>query len=300
MSNKASRTFTSAFKSAMSETALQVARQPELVKRMTTGASVVFASLAIALTVAPPPAAAQNNQVMRTAADAFAGIVGGAIGSQFGGGNGKKAAAAAGVAAGVWAAEALQQQESMPVNRSRGSRDIVSIGPVISSGWSNTRVPGADASGFQGRTVERQVLQSGTTQIGGDRVAKLVALERTFLAARDSYARSIYAADLAVDDSVLDPDGRGVQQQLAATRAQQRKSQSDFESARSTFVNAVEHMGSRGYDVHDFAYSHKLAQSRVTAGDMRRGDVERVTRGVRTGDDYKEGESVRGESYSSR
>ncbi|MFC5511007.1 hypothetical protein ACFPOU_07700 [Massilia jejuensis] len=253
------------------------------------------------MTAAPAPAQAQNNQVMRTAADVFGGVVGGAIGSQIGGGSGKKAATAAGVAAGVWAAEALQQ-DSAPTQRGRtfvssGS----SIGPVISPGWSNTRVSGAEPRMIQSRVVERQMqLPSGTTQLSDERMSKLVAMEGMFLAARDGYARAIFAAEQANDDAVLEPGARGVVQRQAATRAQQRQAQTEFESARSTFVSAVEHMGSRGYDVHYFAASHKMAQARVTANDMRRGDVVRVTRGARIVDEYAENDSVRGESYGNR
>lgn len=301
MSNQPSGAFTSAFASAMSGTALQAARHEGLAKRMSAAATAVIAGLAIAMTAAPAPAQAQNNnQVMRGAMDVVGAVVGGAIGSQIGGGSGKKAATVAGAAAGVWAAEALQQ-ESAPAQRGRtylssGS----SIGPVIAQGWGNTRVPGAEPRMIQSRVVERQTqLPSGTTQMSEERMSKLIAMEGVFLLARDGYARAIFSAEEATDDAVLDPGARGVAQRQVATRAQQRQAQGEFESARSTFVSAVEHMGSRGYDVHHFAPSHKLAQARVTANDMRRADIVRVTRGARIMDEYNENDNVR-ESYSNR
>ena len=117
---------------------------------------------------------------------------------------------------------------------------------------------------------------------------------------RDAYARTIFASEQAEDDAVLDGGGRGVQEKATATRAQQRKAQSEFDAARGTFVNAVQHMGERGYDVHDFAHSYMLAQARVTANDMNHGDVVRVTRGARIVEHYDDTNSVRGESYGSR
>jgi len=301
MSKQPSRAFTSAFASAMSATAIQAARHDGLAKRMSGAATAVIAGLAIAMTAAPAPAQAQNNnQVMRSAMDVFGGVVGGAIGSQIGGGNGKKAATVAGAAAGVWAAEALQQDPA-PTQRSRTFvSSSSSIGPVIAPGWGNTRVPGAEPRMIQSRVVERQMqLPSGTTQMSDERMSKLIAMEGMFLAARDGYARAIFAAEQAADDAVLEPGSRGVAQRQAATRAQQRQAQTEFESARNTFVGAVEHMGSRGYDVHYFAQSFRTAQARVTANDMRRGDVVRVTRGARIVDEYNENDNVR-ESYSIR
>jgi len=302
MSKQPSRVFTSAFASAMSATALQAARHEGLAKRMSAAATAVIAGLAIDMTAAPAPAQAQNNnQVMRGAMDVVGAVVGGAIGSQVGGGNGKKAATVAGAAAGVWAAEALQQ-DSAPTQRGRtfissGS----SIGPVIAPAWGNTRVPGAEPRMIQSRVVERQMqLPSGTTQMADNRMSKLIAMEGMFLAARDGYARAIFSAEQANDDAMLEPGARGVAQRQAATRALQRQAQAEYESARGTFVNAVEHMGTRGYDVHYFAQSHKIAQARVTANDMRREDVVRVTRGARIVDAYNENESVRGESYGNR
>lgn len=303
MSNQPSRAFATAFVSAMAATAVQASRNEGLSKRMSAAATAVITGLAIGLTAAPAPAKAQNNNtVMRSAMDVFGGVVGGAIGAQIGGGNGKKAATVAGAAAGVWAAEALQQDSaSAPVQRGRTVTSSSSLGPVIASGWGNTRVPGSETRFVQTRAVQRQVqLPSGTTPLSDERMSKLVAMEGMFLATRDGYARAIYAAEQAGDDAVLDASARGVQQIVAATRAQQRQAQGEFESARTTFVNAVEQIGSRGYDVHYFAHSHRIAQERVTAGDMRRGDVVRVTRGAQIVDEYNHNDSVRGESYSNR
>lgn len=311
MSKSPSRAFTTAFVSAMANTAVQAARHEVISKRMSAAAMAVISGLMIAMTAAPAPAQAQNtNSVSRTAIDVIGGVVGGALGSRIGGGNGRKAAMIAGSAAGVWAAESMQPGSQQGRSRTT-SMSNDSFGPAISPGWSNTRVPTSASSTTSSRTVlpdasytrlpDRQAtLQSGTTQMSDERMSKLVAMEGTFLAARDAYARAIYASEQADDDAVLDGGGRDVQQKLSGTRAHQRQAQTDFDAAKGTFVTAVEHMGQRGYDVHYFAHSHNLAMARVTSADMSRGDVVRVTRGARIVEQYDETDSVRGESYTHR
>lgn len=313
MSKQPTRAFVSAFTSAMSGVAAQAMRHEVITKRMTAAAIAAVTGLTIGLTAAPAPAQAQNsNSVMRTAADVVGGVIGGAIGNQIGGGSGKKAATVAGVAAGVWAAEELQA-EPVPQQRGRAVTALSSdsFGPTIAPGWSNTRVPTSQPAAAYSRPTAQAVtysqlparqlqLQSGTAQMSDERMAKLIAMEGMFLSARDGYARAIYASEQAADDAVLDGGSRAVQQKLTATRAQQRQAQDEFEAARSTFVNAVEHMGARGYDVHHFAHSHKIAQARVTAGDMRRGDVVRVTRGARIVENYDDLHAERGDSFSNR
>jgi len=311
MSKQPTRAFATAFTAAMTDVAVQAARHEVISKRMTAAATAVIAGMVIGLTAAPAPAQAQNNNaVARSAIDVLGGVVGGAIGSQFGRGNGKKAATVAGAAVGVWAAEAAQTEMAQSSTGRAVTGNYDSFGPVIASGWSNTRVPasepvvvhsrGAQPEAVYTRLPQRQAqLQSGTTEMSEERMGKLIALEGSFLRTRDAYARAIFASEQAEDDAVLDAGG-GVQGKLTATRAQQRKAQSDFDSARDTFVNAVQHMGERGYDVHYFAHSFKLSQARVTAGDMSRGDVVRVTRGARIVEHYDEADSVRGESFRSR
>lgn len=330
MSSKPSRSFSSAFVAAMSDTAIQAARHEVLSKRMSAAATAIIAGLAIGLTAAPAQAQTQtqNNQVMRMAADVVGGIVGGAIGNQIGGGSGKKAATVAGAAAGVWVAEAMQSDSGQPQrSRTRPSN----FGPAMAAGWGNapgsntttrvvTRSAAPDvtytevpvrheqvqgASSVPGVTFTRvpaapPQLHSGTTRLSEERMDKLLTMERTFLAARDGYARAIYTAEQAADDVALDGGSRSVQQQLSAARAQQLKAQEDFQAARVTFTNAVEHMGNRGYDVHQFAHSHKLAQARVTAGDMRHGDIVHASRGLRATIDQDDSDTMRGQSYSAR
>lgn len=310
MSKQPSRTFASAFAAAMSDTAVQVARHEVISKRMTAAATAAIASLVLGLTVAPAPAHAQNNNpVARAALDVVGSVVGGAIGSQIGGGSGKKAATVAGAAAGVWVAESMQSGSLQPQSGRAISND--SFGPVISSGWSNTRMPSAAPAAVYSRGTqpdaaytrlpERQFpLQSGTTQMSEERMSKLIAMEGSFLKARDGYARAIYATEQAQDDAALDAGNRRVQEKLSASSAQQRQAQGDYIAARTTFVNAVQHMGERGYDVHYFAHSYSLSQARVTAGDMRRADVVRETRGARIIERYDDADSVRGESFSNR
>lgn len=311
MSKQPSRAFITAFTSAMSDTAIQAARHEVVAKRMSAAATAVIAGLMIGLTAAPAPAQAQNgNTVARSAMDVLGGVVGGAIGSRIGGGNGRKAATVAGAAAGVWAAESMRESSNQPQRNNVVTSNSSSFGPVLGPGWGNTRVPGSVPSAGYSRAAQSQsaysrvdsqsLLPSGTTQLSDERMSKLVAMEGAFLATRDAYARTIFASEQAEDDAVLDAGGRGVQEKATATRAQQRKAQSEFDAARGTFVNAVQHMGERGYDVHDFAHSYMLAQARVTANDMNHGDVVRVTRGARIVEHYDETNSVRGDSYGSR
>lgn len=300
MSKQPSRAFVTAFTAAMSGSAVQAVRHEVISKRMTAAATAVIAGLVIGLTAAPAPAHAQNgNTVARSALDVIGGIVGGAIGNQVGGGNGKKAATVAGAAAGVWASEALQSGSLQPQRDRAAAPRNDSLGPVIAPGWNNTRMPSAvPAAGYsretqsgaaQSRLPDRQAsLQSGTTQMSDERMAKLVAIEGLFLKSRDGYARAIFSNEQAEDDLALDSGSRVAQQNVSAGVAQQRKAQSDYNSARGNFVSAVQHMGERGYDVHNFAYSYNLAQARVTSGDMSRGDLIRATRGARIVDQQDE------------
>lgn len=279
MSTKPTSAFCSAFSSATAAVALQVVRHPAIAKRISSAAATLIASMALAMTAAPQHAQAQStNQVKRTAIDALAGIAGAAIGNQIGGGSGKKAATVAGAAAGVWAAEVMQEDgrtATRGIGRAlREGRDNMGagFGPALGPGWGDVRVPGMD----QQRSARGGQLQSGVTALSGERIGKLAELERSFLVARDNYARAIYFSQQAQDDVVLDPGNRAAQQNASAAAAQNRAARERYEGSRGAFVTAVEHLGERGYDVHQFAYPHKIAFLRVTANDMSRGEMSRV------------------------
>ncbi len=282
MSTQPSGAFCSAFSAATAAVALQAVRHPAIAKRLSAAAATLIASMALTLTAVPHDAQAQNtNQVKRTAIDALAGIAGAALGHQVGGGNGKKAATVVGAAAGVWAAEAMQDNGRSTTSSNNGSlrdaRDTMGagFGPTIAPGWGDVRVPGMD----QQRSARGAQLQSGVTVLSGDRVGKLVDLERTFLITRDDYARTIFLSQQAQDDVVLDPNNRLAQQSASGAAAQSRAAKESYEGSRTAFVTAVEYLGQRGYDVHQFAYSHKIASSRVTGNDMSRGEMARVLPG---------------------
>lgn len=270
--------FSRALSAATGAVVAQVSRQPAFRNRMTAAALALATGVAMSLTAAPQVHAQTNNTVQRVATDVIGGVIGGAIGSRIGGGSGKKAATVAGVAAGVLAAEAIQDQGGSPqlndVGRyGQGAMQPAgwgNMGPTIAPGWGDVRVPGT------GQQAARGVLQSGATPLSGQRSQQLAGIERDFLMARDQYARSIFNAEQAQDDLSLAPGSVTQQQTMKALGAQTRAAEQDYARARQSFVEAVEHLGRRGYDVHQFAYSHKLAYSRVSSNDLSRNDMQRV------------------------
>lgn len=245
----------------------QMAEQPSLRGRMTTSALTLAVGIALAMTAAPQ-AQAEESALARTARGTIGAIIGGALGSQIGGGSGKTAATAAGAAAGIWASEAIgghtQEQAGGGYRNQRG------YGPMMPPDWNaprRTSVQGMPAGG-----VAR--LQSGTTPLSADRANKLVAKERAFLDARDTYARTLFAAQQAQDDAVLDGYNPDIQRANAAASSASEYAQQQYAVARKDFVEAVEYLGSRGYAVHAHAYAHKLAYNNVTANDLARRDMD--------------------------
>jgi hypothetical protein len=305
MSSKPSTIFSRAYSTTVDSAILQLGHHEATRSRMTAGALALVAALAVSLTAAPAPVHAQN-QIQRAAADVFGGIIGGALGSQVGGGRGRKAAEVAGLAAGVWASESVQGNNANTTNRTqRGSVDpnIDRFGP---SGWNNstTDTRMTDTRVQRSRTVASvssgsgaSLLQSGNVALTAERTAKLNEMEQSFLASRDKYARSIYTAQQLQDDLVLSPSSRSLQQQISAAEGQKRSAENEYAGARQPFVEALEHLGARGYDVHQYAYSYQLTRARVTAGDMRRGDLGQAIHGRNNLNDT---EQMRGDTYEMR
>lgn len=290
MSNAPSSAFSNAFSASVKAVAMQVSRHAVFATRMTTAALTFSAGVAIALTAMPQQAHAQN-QVKRAALDGVGGIVGAVLGNQVGGGRGKDAATALGAAAGVWAAESMQESSrdsglrEVPSSRSVPSRD--NFGPTISPNW--------HVSGIDQQSASRSgQLASGTTPLSADRSNKLSAMERDFLAARDRYAKSIFASQQIQDDLILEPGSPDLQKQVTAINSRRDAAQSQYDNAKRGFVSAVEYLGQRGYDVHQYAYSYKLANSRVTAGDMSRGDLSRA---MQSRSSHAEVESMNEDTY---
>lgn len=296
MLNQPSNAFANAFSSSLQATAVQSLRHPALASRMTNAATALITAMALAMTTAPIEAQAQSqdqNQVKRAMFDILGGAIGGALGNQVGGGRGKKAATVAGIAAGVLAAEALQDAGRSGSNGRLRDVRADNFGPYMAPGWGAAGLPDA-------RTTQRQqyrTLQSGTELLAPDRMEKLMQLERSYLGARDVYARAMYMSQQVQDDLVLDPSSRSVQSQLAAVTAQRRAAQEAHEQQRSNFVQAVEYLGARGYDVHEFAHSHRLSATRVTGADMSRGDAARYSQGRAI---QMDADIERGDAYGNR
>lgn len=302
---KPSSAFANAFSKAVGAVTMQLARKPAFASRLSSAATAFAVSAALALTAAPQDASAQN-QVKRGALDLIAGLAGAALGHQIGGGQGKQVATAAGAAAGVWVAEEMQGRSNGNGNsygtRSPSNVSNSNLGP--SNDWGTVQVPGerarvqptrttyvtgpergaettrysnASVPGMSSSTNGGNTLMSGTTTLSAERVTKLAGMERSFLQGRDKYARALFNEQQAQDDAVLSPGDKDVMQQVAKAGAESRTAMTQYEHERKIFVDAVEHMGERGYDVHQFAYSHSLAGARVTANDMNRGDLGRVS-----------------------
>lgn len=285
---KPSKAFASTYSGAVGAVAVQLAREPAFSGRLTAAATAFAVAVAVGLTVAPPQAQAQNN-VKRTAIDTFAGLAGAAIGGQFGGGRGKSVAAAAGAAAGVWIAESMQEDGRPQSSRFSGHNS--NFGP--STDWGNVQVPGMSRAARQPAGATR--LSSGVTPLSVERENKLVTLERTFLTARDTYAEALFNYQQAKDDAVLEPGNRHVASQVDKAASAGVDAQHAYEVERRKFVEAVEYLGNRGYNMHNFAYSHSLAGARVVPGDMSRGRLSQALAST-----TRAGESVRDDAPAPR
>jgi hypothetical protein len=278
--------FEQAYRAGFGAVLTQVARDDGFRTHLTKAALTLAAGVAIALTGAQEANAQQpDNGLVRFAKNTVGAVIGGALGSQIGGGSGKTAATVAGAAAGVWASEELlvngSQQQRSQQNHQGSSMD----GPALSMrSGPQMATPQSMQHMGRGSNIERvqqhsglpQRLSSGTTPMTADRHAKLAASEQAFLGNRDALARALFSFQQSQDDTVLDPRSRSAKERLVATESVLRNAQGVYGQAKSEFLTAVEHMGARGYDVHQFAYSHGLAYNQVTAKDMARNDIDRA------------------------
>lgn len=262
--------FAQAYKASAGAVLAQASASDTFRRRMTSAALAMATALTMSLTANVHEAHAQDNQVVRTAKDAIGAIIGGALGSQVGKGNGKTAAAALGTAAGVWAAEAMQEDSSYARPGTYSTNSVREIAPSWTPGWGPSPTMQNNA-GANNAPAAR--LPSGTTALSPDRMGKLSSIEGQFLAARDAYARAMYVSDQAEDDLRLSPGSRELQSARNEAGGKERTAFNTYEKVRTDFVSAVEYLGKRGYDVHAFAYSHHLAGTRVTSNDMARRDL---------------------------
>jgi outer membrane lipoprotein SlyB len=260
--------FQQSFRAGLGAVLVQVARDEAFRKHLTKAAATLATGVAIAMTSAHD-AKAEENGVVRTAKNTIGAIIGGVIGNQFGGGNGKTAATVAGAAAGVWATEALSGNTNQ-------QRQQPQLGSSMANGPSFTFGNNVPATAYGNVPSARQqyaALPSGTVSLSADRRAKLENTEQVFLAHRDVLARALYASEQAHDDLALEPRSKAAQQRSVAADAVSRSAQKLYGQAKDEFVSMVVYIGNRGYDVHDFAHSHGLANYAVTARDMSRNDM---------------------------
>lgn len=272
---QSNKNFHDAVQSGTDAVLIQVARSESFRTKLTASALATAAVIALTLTIAPTEVHAQND-VIRAAKDALGGIIGGAVGNQFGKGNGKTAATVAGAAAGVWITEELSGNQ----NNAQQARQTQQIRREFAPEGLDARsfAPNGYAAPAAVANVRQtsNALQSGTVIISPDRLKKLTDKENGFLAARDNFARKLNDAQQAEIDAVLTSGSRQVAQQRTATSAAEQEAATLYVNARNEFVSAVEYMGSRGYDVHQFAFSYNLASQRLTAKDLSVRDTNAV------------------------
>lgn len=228
---------------------VQASRLEGIRKGMTTAAIVLATTVGLALSAAAPQAHAGG--IDQFAKDTIGGVIGAAIGGNFGQGRGRVAMQVLGAAAGIAIAESLQRQQQAANN-------------------------GAGVPGYGQANNQNQVgtVAGGSEQLSPDKRDKMMHLERNALASRDAFAKSLAVAQQAEDNRMLDPrDRNAYQSSLAASTATQTYNQA-YSQARSDFVNAFEYLAKRGYDVHEFSYSYAMAQRQVTAKDVNYRDMQ--------------------------
>lgn len=252
----ADKDFEQALRGAQAAVLVQASRLPGIRKAMTTAAVALATSVAIAFSGAAPEAHAAG--IEQIAKDTLGGVLGAAVGSQFGKGRGRVAMQVLGAAAGVAAAEAMQRPQPTPAP---------SYGSYGSSGY-----PSMSQNNNQLGTVV-----GGTEILTPDKHEKMIALERNTLQTRDAFARSLADAARAEDDRVLDPHDRNAyQMSLRASTTTQTYNQ-NYAQAKNDFVNAYEYLARRGYDVHEFSFTYSVAQRQVTARDVSYRDMRGVS-----------------------
>lgn len=259
------REFEDLYRAGQGAILLQAARKADVRRRMTAAAVSVVAAITMNLVGGVNVAMAQDsNNVTRTAKDTIGGIIGAALGRHIGGGTGKTLATVVGAAGGVLVAESLQGQS--PNARGPGMAPTDAQVLQRSQAISENRPMNSMAPS----------LHSGPNELAPDKKAKILDLERRFLRTRDDYTIALFNEQQVLDDVMLDPRNAEIQQKGLVVHNALKSAEQQFVQGRSDFVKSVEYFGARGYDVAEFAFSHRLAYSDTNSRDLLKRDMSKL------------------------
>lgn len=232
-----------------------------LKQSLTRSATVMAVAAMVTIAgVTPEAAHAENLTFERIAKDALGGAAGAGLLGQFGKGRGKQALRVVGAVAGVAVAESLQQprpQQVFSFSTSPSQQQVVVQQPAFTQYASPT-------------------LSGGTEQMVPEKYSRMVSHEQAALTSRDTFARSLYTLQQAAENQVLNPRSKTAVQEYTNANTSTQVAQQQYTTARNDFVKAYEYMASRGYDVHNFAYSYSLLQRQVTEKDMHSRDMAEI------------------------
>lgn len=231
--------FKTSYQAAVGAVLLQAKNAPSLREKLTKAA--VALGTAVALTLSS--GAATQVHAADMSKNALGALIGGALGSKIGKGNGKKIAIAAGTMIGYGIANEMQK----PAPKPQAMPPLT--GPV-------------------------PPLPAGGNALEPEKQAKLQELQQAYSTTRGAYALALYKQLQASDSVMVDPRNKDALQ--AAHEADKGVAQAiqEYAQRRGEFVNAVEYMGKRGYDMTDFALQHTMAYSNITARDVPRSALQ--------------------------
>lgn len=232
--------FKTSYQAAMGAVLLQAKRASALRQKMTMAAVTLATSVALTLSsgVATPVHAGDVGKNLIGAG------IGAALGSKIGDGRGRKVAIAVGAVAGYVVANGIQNSASNPPVQPQSL-----VGPA-------------------------PALPAGGAPLEPEKQARLQELERGFTTTRGAYALSLYKQLQANDEWMLNRNSKDAAQALQEADKVVAKALQDYAHNRGEFVNAVEYLGKRGYDMHDYALQHATAYSNITARDLPRMEMQ--------------------------
>lgn len=246
-----SAAFDSLLRMGQGEVLAQAGAMESIKRVMTRSAVALSAAAAIAIGgLAAPEAAHAQSTMERVAKDALGGAAGAALFGQFGKGRGKDVFRVLGAAAGVVTAESMQRPQQ-PQYQPYPNQPIPSYG-----------------GGYPASPQYQQYPTGGNVVMSPDKQEKMLIQQRSYMMARDTYARSLYNAQQAEENRVLDPHNSDAERAAAAAGSAAQSAGGRYNQVRGDFVNAYETMARNGYVMNDFAYSYSLAQRTVTARDI--------------------------------
>jgi len=135
----------------------------------------------------------------------------------------------------------------------------------------------AVAEGLQNQRGSGPSLPSGSQPLPADRQAGLTSLERSFLSARNDYAKAIQADERGQEEVMLDRYNKVVGERWIGLHNAALASSAEYERQKNSFVSAAQYFGQHGYNVKDYSMSYSLALAPVSARDVARNDLARVS-----------------------